>query len=79
MGVRMLKSDKAKKIESSVIHDWAYHPQAGLVLVFPRGAVYFYRNVPPQTFKAFENATSKGEAYNRLIKDRYESIRLHKP
>lgn len=74
-----MKSEKAKQVESTVIHDYAYHPQAGLVLVFPRGAVYFYRGVPPQTFRAFESAASKGEAYNRLIKDKYESIRLHKP
>lgn len=78
MGVHM-KSKKAEAMESSVIHDYAYHSQAGLVIVFPRGAVYFYEGVPPQTFRAFESAESKGEAYNRLIKDRFRSIRLHRP
>jgi len=55
---------------SSVIRDFDYDEvRRALEITFVSGKVYRYSDVPPELFAEFEMARSKGEFFNRHIRD----------
>jgi hypothetical protein len=55
---------------SSVIRDYDYDDaRRVLEITFVSGRVYAYRDVPPEVFAEFQMARSKGEFFNRHIRD----------
>jgi len=59
-------------LASSVIRDIDYDAsRRELTVRLTSGKVYVYRRVPPEAFAAFASARSKGEHFNRHIRDRY--------
>lgn len=57
---------------STVIRSFQYDPDtARLAVIFRSGRRYIYREVPPETFRAMQAARSKGEYFNRQIRDRF--------
>jgi hypothetical protein len=62
---------------SSVVRTFAYDPsQARLDILFTTGRRYSYHGVPAETFEAMKLAFSKGEFFNRHIRDRFPFTRL---
>lgn len=60
-------------IQSSAISAIGYDEPSGRMAVrFKQGRTYTYCRVPRSVFQAFLNASSKGEYYDRHIKDRYQ-------
>jgi hypothetical protein len=57
----------------SVGYDRAAHT---LELEFQSGAVYQYRQVPEAAYRLLLNAPSIGEFVNKVIKPRFESVKL---
>ena len=59
-------------VVSSNIASWEYRASTlELVVTFSGGEVYRYRGVSRQTWQALAKADSKGEAFARLIVDKY--------
>jgi hypothetical protein len=57
---------------SSVIRSYRYDPvEHYLDLVFVSGRRYRYHDVPEETYDAMRRAFSKGEFFNRYIRDQY--------
>jgi hypothetical protein len=57
---------------SSVIHEFHYDPvERRLDILFVSGRLYSYHEVPPEVAVAMRGALSKGEYFNRHIRDRY--------
>lgn len=63
-------------LASSLLASMQYSPQATLDLEFCSGAVHRYFTVPRAIFEGLRTADSKGEYFNRHIKDRFPSHRL---
>ena len=58
---------------SSVIRDYDYDDaRRVLEITFVSGRVYAYRDVPPEVSEEFQMARSKGEFFNRHIRDFFE-------
>ena len=58
---------------SSVIRDYGYDDaRRVLEITFVSRRVYAYYDVPPEVFQEFEMARSKGEFFNRHIRDCFE-------
>jgi KTSC domain len=61
---------------SSVIHFYRYDPGTReLLVVFRSGWKYVYGNVPSDVFAEMNAAFSKGEFFNRHIRDKYPFTR----
>lgn len=62
---------------SSVIRSYFYDTRTKTLLVCFGGKntdrLYSYHNVPYATFRNFKRAKSKGTAFNRLIRDRFDT------
>jgi hypothetical protein len=56
-----------------ISYDEATHE---LQVTFVGGATYTYYSVPPQVYRAFRAAPSKGQFVNLFVKDRYD-VRRH--
>jgi len=57
---------------SSVIHRVQYFPgRHTLRIIFVSGMVYDYDQVPVKIYDQMKAAFSKGEFFNRVIKDKY--------
>jgi hypothetical protein len=62
---------------SSVIRDFQYRPQErALYVTFVSGIRYRYLEVPLQTYEAMRASFSKGEYFNRHIRDAFGFERL---
>ncbi len=62
---------------SSVIRAFDYDPQdQTLKVTFVTGRRYAYLDVPPKVADAFRAASSKGEYFNRAIRDHFRVERL---
>jgi lysyl-tRNA synthetase class 2 len=58
---------------SSVIRRFEYNPDTrDLEITFVTGRVYVYADVPAEAHQAFAKAFSKGEFFNRCIRDQYQ-------
>jgi hypothetical protein len=63
---------------SSVIHSMQYFPDRHtLRIVFVSGMVYDYDQVPVKVYDQMKAAFSKGEFFNREIKDKYTFKKIH--
>ena len=61
---------------SSVILDFHYDPaERRLDILFVSRRLYSYHDVPPEVARAMSHAFSKGEYFNRHIRDRYRFTR----
>lgn len=57
---------------SSVIHSYRYlRKRRALEIVFASRRRYIYRDVPEETYVAMKEADSKGEFFNRHVRDRF--------
>ncbi|CAN5750535.1 hypothetical protein BH11PSE3_BH11PSE3_23710 [soil metagenome] len=62
---------------SSVIRFYRYDAaKRELVVIFTSGLKYRYSDVPAEIHNGLEDAESKGEFFNRQIRDRYAFRRL---
>jgi hypothetical protein len=60
-------------VESSWIDAVAYfEPMGGLDVRLKNGKTYGFIGVPKQVYDDFMESTSKGEFFNRVIKNRYK-------
>ena len=60
------------QVESSVISQIDYNASAReLHVTFTSGRTYIYSGVPGEVYFQFCRASSKGEFFNALIRDRY--------
>ena len=58
---------------SSVIRDFDYDEERRVLqITFVSGRVYAYSNVPAEVFQELEMARSKGEFFNRHIRDCFD-------
>lgn len=57
-------------VQSSVIHEVEWHNHE-LTVIFVTGRVYVYSAVPQFVYFQFLRAPSKGEFFNREIRDHY--------
>ena len=63
---------KWKEVDSSFIDAAAYYEPLGMFEVkFKNGTEYSYRDVPKDVFDEFMKSPSKGEFFNRVIKEKY--------
>ena len=57
---------------STVIRSFQYDPgQRELTVVFQSGREYTYRDVPAETARALEAASSQGEYFNEHIRENF--------
>jgi hypothetical protein len=62
-----------KKVDSSFIDKIAYNKRLGwLEIILSSGKKYTYIDVPMNIYRNFLRAKSKGEFFNRIIRNRYE-------
>jgi hypothetical protein len=62
---------------SSVIRAYHYHrPEGSLDITFVSGRQYRYRQVPESVYTKFKAAASKGEFFNRHIRERFSFVKL---
>jgi lysyl-tRNA synthetase class 2 len=58
---------------SSVIRRFGYHPgDASLEITFVSGKRYRYLDVPPDLYQRMRESFSKGEFFNRHIRDHFD-------
>jgi hypothetical protein len=58
------------RLQSSVLAAARYHRSSRLLqLAFRSGSIYQYTGVPPHTFAELPEAESKGEYFNRYIRN----------
>ena len=63
--------------QSSTIHSSSYDTDTQLLIVhFKHGTSYIYKQVPLETYEAFEAADSKGTAFRNLFYNLYEYTKL---
>ena len=62
----------------TVIVNIEYDPeQQQLKITFLSGSVYRYYKVPPEVMDLFNRYKSKGQVFNRFIKDKYDYDKLN--
>lgn len=62
---------------STVIENFRYRPESrALEITFRSGRRYCYREVPQQTYDEMKKSFSKGEFFNRHIRDRFTFQKL---
>jgi DNA repair exonuclease SbcCD nuclease subunit len=60
-------------VQSSMIKELGYRDKSGaLVVKFNDGKTYRFKNVPRSLFTKIMHAGSKGEAFNKMVKNKYE-------
>ncbi|MBG1243318.1 lysine--tRNA ligase [Nostoc sp. NZL] len=65
------------KPEGSVIKQFTYEPKTQtLTIEFDSGSVYEYFKVPPSVKEDLDNATSKGQYFNKFIKGKFKFEQL---
>tara|TARA_R110001583_G_scaffold93302_4_gene236163 strand:- start:911 stop:1216 length:306 start_codon:yes stop_codon:yes gene_type:complete len=63
--------------DSSNVLKSIYHKATqDLDIVFKRGAVYRYRNVPPKTAEEFEKDSSQGKYLNNVLRKNHETSKI---
>ncbi|WP_126245651.1 KTSC domain-containing protein [Chitinophaga rhizosphaerae] len=63
---------------STVIRHMRYNPETEvLVITFVSGKVYAYRPVPPDVYARMLQSGSKGEFFNRFIRDQFTYRQLY--
>jgi|TARA_R100000908_G_scaffold49293_1_gene24701 hypothetical protein len=63
--------------DSSNILKSIYHESTlDLDVVFKRGAVYRYKNVPPQVLLELEQAKSQGKFLNSKLRDKFKATKV---
>ena len=61
-----------QEVDSTNIEHWEYRAATlELTVKFLSGPTYVYRRVPPQTWAALRKADSAGDAFARLVRDKY--------
>lgn len=68
--------DQAIVLNSSVLAAMTYSREATLELIFRSGAIYRYVAVPPRVVGGLIAATSKGEYFNRQVRNHFRYQRL---
>jgi lysyl-tRNA synthetase class 2 len=63
-------------LESSLLSSAAYSDDRRLQLSFRNGTIYQYFDVPPDVFQSLLAAESKGQYFNRHIRDQFHHDRL---
>lgn len=63
---------------SSVIRRFEYSDSGDLVVTFTTGRRYLYAKVPEEEARKFRAAFSKGEYFNRHVRNRYECVELER-
>jgi hypothetical protein len=67
-----IESGTMDSVQSSVIRDYDYDPSAAVLsITFVGGKTYAYGRVPQDVFDAFLAADSRGQFFNRHIRDQY--------
>jgi hypothetical protein len=62
---------------STVIRNYRYLPQERqMEITFVNGRRYLYRDVPEDAYRGMQTASSRGEFFNRNIRDHYAFERL---
>ena len=70
---------RRKPVSSSAMRSAGYDEAArALEIEFPDRDVYRYLDVPPEVWRAFENAPSKGLFFSGEIRDRFAFERVGK-
>ena len=70
---------RRKPVSSSAMRSAGYDEAArALEIEFPDRDVYRYLDVPPEVWRAFENAPSKGLFFSGEIRDRFAFERVDK-
>ena len=68
---------RRKPVSSSAMRSAGYdNTTRTLEIEFPDGDVYRYLDVPPETWRAFEDAPSKGLFFSGEIRDRFAFERV---
>jgi len=63
---------------STVIAHMEYDPETQrLTITFRSGFIYVYYKVPNEVYDLFKKYQSKGQVFNRYIKDRYDYDKLN--
>jgi len=66
-------------LDSSVLASVAYRPaKRMLYLRFRSGELYRYSDFPPEEYKDFLAADSKGRYFSRNIRDRFACRHIHR-
>lgn len=61
-------------VQSSNLHSVGYDPEGKtLEIEFRSGAVYQYKDVPLNIYRALMAASSKGKYFNSYIRDSYQT------
>lgn len=69
--------DRIHAVPSSVIRDYAYDPaDRSLEITFVSGKRYLYSRVPQYVIDEFGAAASKGEFFNKYIRERYAYVEI---
>ncbi len=64
-------------VESSMIHAIGYDKEKRLLeIIFVRGGIYQYANVPPEVYEGLLKAESKGQYFLANIRDVYDDWEL---
>lgn len=75
-GLTPIKHDSAPEmvpVQSSMIREIGYRDASGaLVVKFNDGKTYKFKDVPKKVFTKLLKAGSKGEAFNKMVKTRFE-------
>jgi hypothetical protein len=70
---------RRKPVSSSAMRSAGYDEAArALEIEFPDRDVYRYLDVPPEVWRAFEDAPSKGLFFSGEIRDRFDYARVDK-
>jgi hypothetical protein len=77
--MRVAKTLEWVPVESSVFTSAAYRrDQRQLYLRFHDGDIYRYFDVPPQRYKEFLEAESKGQYFARNIRNQFRYEQVHR-
>ncbi len=65
-------------VTSSAIHAVGYDPDRRVLeVIFSTGRIYQFVGVPPDEYKSFREAESKGQYFNSNIRDAYPFWSFH--
>jgi hypothetical protein len=68
---------RRKRVESTTMRSMGYAAKDRILEIeFQTGTIYQYLEVPKTVYQEFQNAESKGQYFNRAIRDQYEFVRL---
>jgi hypothetical protein len=62
-----------ERVESSTLEEIGYDESSQeMTLVFVGGETYVYEEVPPMVYEGLRETSSKGQFFNKWIRDRFE-------